>query len=86
MKGTPQKEVPTGIKYYAVFYLYNDTIHAIPFDSLEEAERESEKWKKKIIKKLSEPGKAKNHKPEEYIKNFYISKRNMEKYPNGEVF
>lgn len=86
MKGILQKEVPTGIKYYAVFYLFNDTIHAIPFDSQEEAERESEKWMKHIIKELSKPGAKPKCKPEEYIKNFYISKRNMEKYPNGEVF
>lgn len=86
MKGKPQKQVPTGIKYYAVFYLYNDTVHAIPFDSYEEAEKESKKWMERITKEIASSGLAKNHKPEEYIKNFYISKRNMDKYPNGEVF
>lgn len=86
MKGKPQKNVPTGIKYYAVFYLYNDTIHAIPFDSQEEAETESKKWMVKIVAKLKASGSCKKRKPEEYIKNFYISKRNMDKYANGEVF
>ena len=86
MKGTPQKNVPTGIKYYAVFYLYNDTIHAIPFDSYEEAEKESKAWTAKIIKEIEASGNVKKHKPEEYIKNFYISNRNMDKYTNGEVF
>lgn len=86
MKGKPQTSVPTGIKYFAVFYLYNDTIHAIPFDSYEEAETESKKWMSKIVKELKASGKCKKIKPEEYIKNFYISKRNMDKYVNGEVF
>lgn len=86
MKGKPQTNVPTGIKYYAVFYLWNDTVHAIPFDSYEEAESKSKEWEKKIIDRIKASGLAKNHKPEEYIKNFYISKRNMDKYANGEVF
>lgn len=86
MKGKPQKDVPTGIKYYAVFYLYNDTIHAIPFDSQEEAEEKGKKWIAKITKELKSSGKCKNCKPEEYVKNFYVSKRNMDKYANGEVF
>lgn len=86
MKGKPQKEVPTGIKYYAVIYLWNDTIHAIPFDSLEEAETEGRKWIAKVEAELKASHKGKGPKPDEYVKNFYVSKRNMDKYPNGEVF
>ena len=86
MKGKPQKEVPTGIKYFAVIYLWNDTIHAIPFDSQEEAEAGMKKWIDKTIAAIKASGKAKRHKPEEYVKNYYVSKRNMDKYPNGEVF
>lgn len=86
MKGMPQKEVPTGIKYYAVIYLYNDTIHAIPFDTQEEAETEGRKWIERTVDHIAKSGLAKKHKPTEYVKNFYVSKRNMDKYPNGEVF
>lgn len=86
MKGIPQKKPLTGIKYFAVFYLYNDTIHAIPFDTQEEAEEQGKKWISYITEKLKKDKTAKKHKPEEYVKNFYVSKRNMDKYPNGEVF
>ena len=86
MQGKPQKNVPTGIKYYAVFYLWNDTIHAIPFDSKEEAEREGAKWIETVKRKVAKRGKPEGVKPDDYVKNFYVSKRNMDKYKNGEVF
>lgn len=83
MKGTKQKEVPTGIKYFAVIYLFNDTIHAIPFNSQEAAE----KYGSEFVEKANKDN-AKKHDPKKapYVKNFYVSKRNMDKYPNGEVF
>lgn len=88
MKGIPQKQVPTGIKYYAVIYLYNDTIHAIPYDSQEEAEGALKTWIAKVKKELgNDPKKTKGKTtPDEYVKNFYVVKRNMDKYANGEVF
>lgn len=86
MQGKPQKNVPTGIKYYAVIYLFNDTIHGIPFDSREEAEREGKAWIERMKKKIAKTGRPKGIAPEDYVKNFYVSKRNMDKYPNGEVF
>ena len=86
MKGKPQKEVLTGVWYYAVIYLFNDTIHAIPFETEEEARTEGQKWINKITKKLSEDKSCKKCKPEDYVKNFYVVKRNMDKYQNGEVF
>ena len=81
MKGKPQSNPPTGIKYYAVIYLYNDSIHSYPFPTQEEAEKEVERLVKELQKK-----KPKDPKHGDYVKNYYVVKRNMDKYPNGEVF
>ena len=44
MKGNPQKNVPTGVVYYAIIYLYNNTFHGIPFDSEEKARKYATDW------------------------------------------
>lgn len=82
MKGTPQKTVPTGIRYYAVIYLFNDTIHCIPFDTQEEADKHGRAW----VAEANEKYKAKHDpKTDPFVKNFYVIKRNLDKYGNGEV-
>lgn len=82
MKGNAQKDTPTGIQYYAVIYLFNNTVHMIPFDSQEEAFEVG----KSQVKKLNDKNKTKHPpKTDPFVKNFYVIKRNMDKYPNGEI-
>ena len=83
MKGILQKDVPTGIKWFAVIYLWNNTIHAIPFNSEEAAKKYGTEFVEKANKENAE-----KHDPatDPYVKNFYVSKRDMSKYKNGEVF
>lgn len=65
------KPLPTGVQFLAVFYLYNNTIHLVPFDSKEEAEKAIEDWPKR---------RGKN-----FVRDAYIIKRDYAKYKNGEV-
>jgi len=82
MKGIPQKNTPRGVKYYAVIYLFNNTFHGIPFDTEEEARKHGEEWIKKANKENAEKH---DPKTDPFVKNFYIMKRNLDKYDNGEV-
>ena len=82
MKGIPQKNTPTGTQYYAVLYLFNNTVHMIPFDTQEEALETGNAQ----VAKLNEKNKAKHPiKKDPFVKNFYVIKRSMDKYKNGEI-
>lgn len=63
--------LPTGVQFLAVFYLYNNTIHLVPFDSKEEAEKAIEDWPK--------------HRGKNFVRDAYVIKRDYAKYENGEV-
>lgn len=82
MKGIPQKDTPTGIKYYAVIYLFNNTVHCVPFDTEEEARKHGKEW---VDKANVEHAKTHDPKTDPFVKNFYVVKRNLEKYDNGEI-
>ena len=83
MKGIPQKDTPTGVKWYVVIYLYNNTFHGVPFNSEEAARKYGAEFVDKMNKE--QQPKSEKYKGTPYIKNWYIMKRNLDKYDNGEV-
>ena len=76
MKDAPKKEYtpepkPQGIMYLAVFVLYNQTVHLVPYEDKDQAKKEADEWSAR--------------QPKNFVIDHYVIKRNYDKYKDGRV-